>query len=76
MTVFQLPNKELAAALIAALIGHFTQGAVHGVVSSLFYVFIIIWAYREIAEGANWWRRTLGLAVMAYIFVGLAKLLV
>jgi hypothetical protein len=71
VTVAQFPNKELIAALTAAVIGHFTYGAAHSLSSSLFYVFLIIWAYREIAEGANWLRRGLGLVVMAYILVSL-----
>jgi hypothetical protein len=64
VTIIQIPNKELIAAIIADLAADATHGLIHSLANNLFYVFLIIWAYREIAEGANWFRRGLGVVVI------------
>jgi hypothetical protein len=68
----QWPNPPLWVALAAALAGRLTHGRVHAYATAVFYLALAVWAYLELTEGANWFRRLLGLAGLAYVLVRLA----
>lgn len=69
MTIVQFPNKALTIALAASVVKMFATGRVHSVVTVVFYLALLVWAYLEITSGVNWFRRTLGWVVMIYIVV-------
>ena len=71
-TIYQKPNKEVIVTVAAGLVGMFTTGWVEAGASALFYLAGTAWAYLEIREGANWVRRGMGLAFVAYLLVTLA----
>lgn len=73
-TVAQTPNPPLAAALIAGLVSLITSDGslVHGVARAVFLVGLAIWAYLELAEGVNGFRRVLGVTGLAIVLVSLA----
>jgi hypothetical protein len=73
-TVAQFPNLPLAAALFGlALSWVFSPGsAAHAASRAVFYVGLGIWAWLELAEGVNGFRRVLGAAGLVYVVVSLA----
>jgi hypothetical protein len=73
--IAQFPNAPLLVALGASLAGRFLDDRAHDYATAVFYVALGIWAYGEITDGANWVRRLLGLAGLAYVVVELAAAL-
>lgn len=69
MTIVQFPNKALTVALIAALVNMVATGQLHNIVTAIFYLALIVWAFQEITSGVNWFRRGLGWAVLGYILI-------
>jgi len=69
MTIVQFPNKALWVAIAAAIVNMFATGRLNEVVSVIFYIALIVWAYLEITSGVNWFRKGLGWVVLAYILV-------
>ena len=65
----QWPNPPLWVALAAALVGRLTGGRAHDVATALFFMGLTAWAYLELAEGVNWFRRVLGAAGLVYLVV-------
>jgi hypothetical protein len=59
--IVQFPNAPLIIAFVAGEIGKHVQGSGHAYASSVSYLALVIWAYLELVEGANWFRRLLGL---------------
>ena len=60
--IFQFPNRPLIAAMLAGAVARTTRGRTArgaAVVSALAQ---LVWAYQEITEGANGFRRLLGVA--------------
>lgn len=60
--IFQFPNPPLITAMLAAAVARTTHGPTArgaAVVSALAQ---LLWAYEEITEGANGFRRLLGVA--------------
>lgn len=70
--VAQFPNAPLAVALGASLVGRLTHGRTDDYATAVFHVALTVWAYLELTRGANWVRRALGLAGLAYVVVRLA----
>ncbi len=66
MTIAQRPNAPILIAAAAALVQYATTGAMQVVATAVYYAAIYSWSYLEIAQGANWFRRTLGAIVMAW----------
>ena len=71
--IAQFPNPPLIIGLAALGARYLATGAVADVLAAVGYVFIAIWAYLELAAGANMFRRALGLAGLAYIVVIVAQ---
>ncbi|HEX8646673.1 MAG TPA: hypothetical protein VF715_07205 [Thermoleophilaceae bacterium] len=70
--VAQFPNAPLAIALAAAVAGRLVDGRAEGYASAAFHVALSIWAYEELAHGANAVRRATGAAGLAYVLASLA----
>ena len=70
--VAQFPNAPLWVALGAGVAGRLVRGRADDVASAVFFVALGIWAYLELAEGVNWFRRVLGAAGLVYVVVRLA----
>lgn len=65
----QLPNPPLLAATGAWLVAASTDGSVHDYARAAFYAGLGAWAWEEVTDGANWVRRALGAAGLAYVVV-------
>jgi hypothetical protein len=65
----QFPNGPLLAALGAWVIATLTDGSVHYYAQAVFYATLAAWAWDELARGANWARRALGVAGLIYVVV-------
>src|SRR3954454_22218379 len=65
----QFPNAPLLAALVAWLVAALTERSVHAYARAAFYAGLAAWAWEELADGANWVRRSLGAAGLVYVVV-------
>jgi hypothetical protein len=70
--IVQFPNAPLIVAFIAGETGKHTHGSSHAYASAVSYLAFAIWAYLELVEGVNWFRRLLGLAYVISTTVHLA----
>jgi hypothetical protein len=71
--IAQFPNPPLIIGLLALGLRYLASGAWADALSAVGYVFIAIWAYLELTDGANAFRRVLGIAGLAYIVVVIAQ---
>ncbi|MBW3538273.1 hypothetical protein KY386_02145 [Candidatus Parcubacteria bacterium] len=74
MVVFQFPNTPLIVMLLAWLVGAVSSGWLAAAGRAVFVIAGVIWSYGELTQGANWLRRTLGAAVMLWLFISLVRL--
>jgi hypothetical protein len=58
--LIQFPNLPLALAFVAGQIASRVHGSVHVYAVGLSYLSMAVWAYLELFEGVNWFRRLLG----------------
>lgn len=65
--IVQLPNPPLWLALAATLAGRVVDGDAHAYARGAFYVGLSAWAWLELTDGVNWFRRVLGLVGLVYI---------
>lgn len=65
----QFPNAPLALALVASIVGRCTSGSGHAYARAAYFVFFAAWAWLELADGTNRFRRVLGLAALVYVVV-------
>ncbi len=65
----QWPNPPLWVALAGGLVGRLTDGRVHDVATAVFFMGLTVWAYLELTDGVNWFRRALGAAGLVYLLV-------
>jgi hypothetical protein len=65
--VAQLPNAPLLLALGGWLVAAATDGSTHAYARSVFYAGLAVWAWEELASGANWFRRALGAAGLVHV---------
>ncbi len=74
-TVAQFPNAPLAVAILAAIASRFfDEGSVaHGLSRAIFYVALTIWAYMELADGVNLFRRVLGALGIAFVLMSITR---
>ncbi len=70
--IVQFPNPSLAVALVASAASRATAGTGHRLFAAVFYAALSVWSYEEGRQGANWFRRLLGVGVAAYTIVSLA----
>lgn len=67
--IAQFPNPPLIVALVAFALRWVTPGSWADALTAVGYVFLAAWAYLELAEGVNLFRRLLGAAALVYIVV-------
>ena len=73
--ILQFPNAPLILAFASGLVAHSTHGRVHSDAQAISYLAMAIWAYLELFEGVNAFRRLLGLAYTISTAVHLANAL-
>ena len=73
-TVAQFPNLPLGLALAGLVAGWILSSgsAAHALARAVFFVGLGIWAWLELSDGVNGFRRVLGAAGLAYTVVSLA----
>ncbi len=71
--IFQFPNRPLIATLAAGALARMTDGPAHAVATLLSRLALLVWSAEEIASGANWFRRLLGLAGASYALTELTR---
>ena len=70
--VVQFPNVPLGAAIVAGVAERLTEGREHDVAAALAALGLGVWAYLELAEGDNAFRRVLGAAGLVIVVLRLA----
>jgi hypothetical protein len=65
--LLQPPNAPLLVAQGGWLVAAVTQGAVRACARVVFLAGLAVWAWQELASGANWVRRLYGVAGLAYV---------
>jgi hypothetical protein len=73
--IVQFPNAPLIIAFVAGEVAKHTHGTGHAYASSTTYLALAVWAYLELVDGSNWFRRLLGLVYVALTTVHLAHAL-
>ncbi len=71
--IAQFPNPPLIAALVALALRWVMPDAWTNALTAVGYVFLGVWAYLEMAEGVNAFRRLLGVAGLIYVIVLIAQ---
>jgi hypothetical protein len=74
LVIVQFPSPPLIVAFIAGAVANYTHGSGHAYASALAYPALAIWAYLELVEGVNWFRRLLGLgfAISTVVYLAMA----
>ena len=67
--VVQFPNGPLLVALGGWLVAVLTDGSTHAYARATLYTGLAAWAWLELADGTNWFRRALGAGGLAYVVV-------
>ena len=73
--IVQFPNAPLILAFASGLLAGHSHGREHSYARAISYLAMAIWAYLELVEGVNVFRRLLGLAYTISTAVHLANAL-
>ena len=73
--IAQFPNEPLIASLVAGIAAKYLHGLGRAYATAIGHLALAVWAYEELTEGVNWFRRLLGLAVIIVTVMTLAKAL-
>jgi hypothetical protein len=73
--IVQFPNAPLIVAFASGLLAHHSHGREHDYAQAVSYLTMAIWAYLELFEGVNAFRRLLGLTYTISTAVHLANAL-
>ncbi len=68
----QFPNAPLLIALVASLCAHLLSGGAERYASAIAIIGLAIWAWLELAQGVNLFRRLLGVAFLILLVIQLA----
>lgn len=71
--IVQFPNRALIVTVIAAAIASGTGGRTSSAAKLVSRLALLIWSADEIVNGANWFRRLLGLGGAAWATTELAR---
>lgn len=71
--IVQFPNPPLIVAMLAAAIARTTHGSRSHTAGQVSRLALLVWAAEEITTGANWFRRSLGVAGGAYSLAALKR---
>lgn len=69
VVIFQPPNIPITGWFLCTIAAYFFQGQIKDGLHGLGTAFLFLWAYLEITEGVNYFRRSAGSIVMLYILV-------
>jgi hypothetical protein len=58
--IFQFPNRPLIATFLGAAIAYGTSGRTSLTARFVSRLALLVWSAEEIVDGANWFRRLLG----------------
>lgn len=74
-TLGQFPNLPLAVALIGLILSWLLSSGstAYGVARAVFYVGLTAWAWLELTDGVNSFRRALGAGGLVFIVVRLTE---
>jgi len=74
-TLGQAPNLPVIIAVLAAVLSRFlADGSLaYGLSRAVFFVALTIWAWMELSEGVNGFRRVLGAAGLAFVIYSLTR---
>ncbi|HEY1834281.1 MAG TPA: hypothetical protein VGG08_07585 [Solirubrobacteraceae bacterium] len=73
--IVQFPNAPLIVAFVAGEVAKHTHGSGHAYAMSISFLALVIWAYLELTDGVNWFRRLLGIGYSISTVVHLAMAL-
>jgi hypothetical protein len=73
--IVQFPNLPLIVAFVASQAGRVLSSAETPYARSISYLAMTIWAYEELVDGVNWFRRLLGLTYAVIMVVRVAHAL-
>jgi hypothetical protein len=73
--IVQFPNAPLITAFVTGEVAKHTHGTAHAYASASTYLALAVWAYLELVDGSNWFRRILGLVYVVLTTVHLAHAL-
>lgn len=69
IVLFQWPNIPLSIWIICTLVTAYTSGTVQNISSLIATISLVIWTLLEITTGVNYFRRMLGLIILAYVIL-------
>ncbi|PIR98679.1 MAG: hypothetical protein COT88_00200 [Candidatus Colwellbacteria bacterium CG10_big_fil_rev_8_21_14_0_10_41_28] len=69
--IVQKPNWQLVVMSVGWLGKRLVDGIYGDILETIFYFGGIVWAYEEVARGANWFRRGLGIVVLSVLLYGI-----
>lgn len=70
IVIWQAPNPPLYGWLVFMLLGRIIKtGPVHNGASFVSAVFLLIWAYLELTDGVNYFRRAVGAVVIVSVVI-------
>jgi hypothetical protein len=70
--IVQFPNAPLILAFASGLLAHHSHGREHADAQAVAYLAMAVWAYLELFQGVNAFRRVLGLTYTISTAVHLA----
>jgi hypothetical protein len=73
--IVQFPNLPLILAFVSGLAAHYTHGQEHADLQAVSYLSMAVWAYLELFQGVNAFRRLLGLTYTVSTAIHLAAAL-
>jgi hypothetical protein len=73
--IVQFPSAPLILAFISGLVAHYAQGQAHSNAQAVSYLSMAVWAYLELFQGVNAFRRLLGLTYTLSTAIHLATAL-
>jgi hypothetical protein len=73
--IAQFPNVPLLAAIGGLGVAAVSDGAVHDYARATFFTGLTAWAWWEVTDGVNTWRRVVGAAGLAFVVVSVGQAL-
>jgi hypothetical protein len=73
--IIQFPNAPLILAFASGLVANLSHGQEHSDAQAVSYLSMAVWAYLELFQGVNTFRRLLGLAYTLSTVIHLASAL-
>lgn len=73
LAIFQRPNLTLIVWILATLLTKITSGTIDDFFGLIAFGALFTWAWLELFQGTNYFRRVLGFAVLALSIYGRLK---